>query len=180
MYGLIRQELLNIATYTLPWAVQLRNSYDTISSLGGFSNSDLAMLTNTINQDLSDYAGPDVELVVSPVNNAVAPATQLTCLQLPTPDALTRLGDSGGHIQRGISRILCARAYLDLLAFCRPSSPDYVRVISGTGRGALALFVASHESSFNVPSDCSTMAAHMVLGFTAERASHVRRFPRCN
>jgi hypothetical protein len=68
------------------------------------------VLTNTLNQDLFDYViGPDVELVVSPVNNAVAPATQLTSLQLSTPDALTRLGDSGGHIQRGISRILRAR-----------------------------------------------------------------------
>jgi hypothetical protein len=56
------------------------------------------------------------------------------------PDALTRFGDSGGHIQRSISRILRARAYLDLLAFCRPSTPDYMRVISVTGRGALALF----------------------------------------
>jgi hypothetical protein len=118
--------------------------------------------------------------VVSPVNNAVAPATQLTCLQLPTPDALTRLGDSGGHIQRGISRILRASAYLDLLAFCKPSPPDYMRVISGTGRGALTLFLASHESSFKVPSDCYTMAAHRVLGLTAERASHVRMCPRCN
>jgi hypothetical protein len=85
--------------------------------MGGVSESDLVVLTNTLNQNLSDYAGPDVELVVSPVNNAVAPSTQLSCLQLPTPDALTRLGDSGGHIQRGISRILRARAYLDLLAF---------------------------------------------------------------
>jgi hypothetical protein len=72
------------------------------------------VLTSTVNQNLSDYAGPDVELVVSPVNNAVAPATQLTCLQLPTPDALNRLGDFGVHIQRGISWILRARAYLDL------------------------------------------------------------------
>jgi hypothetical protein len=79
------------------------------------------VLTNTLNQDLSDYARPDVELVVSPVNNAVAPATQLTCLQLPIPDALTRSGDSGGHIQRGISRILFARAYLDLWAFANLS-----------------------------------------------------------
>jgi hypothetical protein len=31
-------------------------------------------------------------------------------------------------------------AYLDLLAFCIPSPPDYMRVISGTSRGALALF----------------------------------------
>jgi hypothetical protein len=111
--------------------------------------------------------------VVSPVSNAVAPATQLTCLQIPTLDALTRLGDSGGHILWGFSRILRARAYLDLLAFCRSSPPDYMRVISGTGRGALALFFASYESSFKVPSDCYTMAAHRVLGLTAERASHV-------
>jgi hypothetical protein len=43
--------------------------------MGGFSESDLVVLTNTINQDLSDYDGPDADLVVSPVNNAVAPAT---------------------------------------------------------------------------------------------------------
>jgi hypothetical protein len=42
--------------------------------MGGFSESDLLVLTNTLNQNLSDYAGPDVELVVSPVNYAVAPA----------------------------------------------------------------------------------------------------------
>jgi hypothetical protein len=148
--------------------------------MGGFSESDLAVLTNSLNQDLFEYDGPDVELVVSPFNDAVAPVTQLTCLQLLTPDALTRLGDSGGHIQRGISRILRTRVYLGLLAFCSPSPPDYMRVISGTGRGALATFFASHESSFKVPSDCYTMAAHRVLGFTAERASHVRKCPRCN
>jgi hypothetical protein len=117
LYGLIRHGLLNVATFALSWAVQLRNSYDSISTMGGFSESDLVVLTNTLNQNLTDYARPDVELVVSPVNNAVAPATQLTCLQLPTLDALTRLGDFGGHIQRGISRILRARAYLDLLAY---------------------------------------------------------------
>ena len=112
--------------------------------MGGFSESDLVVLTNTLDQDLSDYVGPDVELVVSPITNAVAPATQLTCLQLPIPDAFTHSGDSGGHIQRSISRILRARAYLDLLAFCILSPPDYKRVISGTGRGALAIFFASH------------------------------------
>jgi hypothetical protein len=94
--------------------------------MGGFSESDIVLLTNTLNQDLSDYAEPDVELVVSPVKNAVVPVTQLTYLQLPTPDALTRPRDSGGHIQRVSSRILRAKAYLDLLAFCRPSPPDYV------------------------------------------------------
>jgi hypothetical protein len=180
LYGLIRHELLSVATSTLPWAVQLRNSNDSISTMGGFLESDLVVLTNTMNQDLSDYVGPDVELVVSPVNNAVAPATQLTCIQLPTPNALARLGDCGGHIQRGISSILRARAYLDLLAFCRPSPPDYMREILGTGRGALAIFFASHESNFKAPSDCFTMAAHRVLGLTAERASHVRSCPRCN
>jgi hypothetical protein len=80
LYGLIRQVLVNVATSTLPWAVQLRNSYDSISTMGGFSESDLVVLTNTLNQNLFDYAGPDVELVVSTVNNAVAPATQLTSL----------------------------------------------------------------------------------------------------
>jgi hypothetical protein len=101
--------------------------------------------------------------VVSPVNKVVAPATQFTCLQLPTSDALTRSGDSGGHIQRGISRILRARAYLDLLAFYIPFPPDHMRVISGTGHGALALFFASHESSLKVPSDFYMMAAHGCL-----------------
>jgi hypothetical protein len=67
---------MNVTTSTLPWAVQLRRSYDTISTMGGFSESDLVVLGNTLNQDLSDYDGPDVELVVSPVNNVVAPATQ--------------------------------------------------------------------------------------------------------
>jgi hypothetical protein len=176
MYGLIRPELLNVATSTLPWAVQLRNSYDTISTMGGFLESDLVVLSNTLNNDLSDYVGPDIELVVFLVNNIVAPATQLTCLQLPTPDARTRSGDSGGHIQRDISRILRARADFDLLAFCRPSPPDYVRVISGKGRGALALVFASHEYIFKaVPSDYYMMATHRMLGLTAERASYVRK-----
>jgi hypothetical protein len=148
--------------------------------VGGISESDFVVSTNTINQDPSDYVGPDVELVVSPVNNAVAPATRLMCLQLPTLDALTRPGDPGGHIQRGISRILRARACLDLRAFCRPFPLDYMRVISCTGRGDLALFFASHESSFNVTSDCYTMEAHRVLGLSAERASRVRKFPRCS
>jgi hypothetical protein len=67
--------------------------------MGGFLESELVVLTNTLNQNLSDYAGPDVELAVSTVNNAVAPATQVTSLQLPTLDPLTRLGDYGGHIQ---------------------------------------------------------------------------------
>jgi hypothetical protein len=83
-------------------------------------------------------------------------------------------------VERGILRILRARAYLDLLAFCISSPPDYVRVISGAGRGALALFFASHESNFKVPSDFHTMAPHWVLNLTAERASYVRKYPRCN
>jgi hypothetical protein len=48
--------------------------------MGGFSESDLVVLTNTLSQDLSDYVGPGVELVVSPVINVVAPGTQFTCL----------------------------------------------------------------------------------------------------
>jgi hypothetical protein len=47
------------------------------------------VLTYTLNKDLSNCNGPDVELVVSPVNNAVAPATQLISLKLPTPNILS-------------------------------------------------------------------------------------------
>jgi hypothetical protein len=79
MYGHIRQELHSVATSTLPWAVELHNPYHAISNMGGISESDLAVLSITLKQDFSDYAGPDVELVVSPVENAVASATQSTC-----------------------------------------------------------------------------------------------------
>jgi hypothetical protein len=68
MCGPIPEELLHIATYTLPWAVQLRNSYGTIFNMGGFLESDLAVLTIILNQYLSNYAGPDVGLVVSLVS----------------------------------------------------------------------------------------------------------------
>jgi hypothetical protein len=110
---------MHVANSTSPWAVQLRNSYDTISNIGGFSESDLAVLTTTLNQDFFYYVGPDIEFVVYPVDNAAGSATQLSCLQLPSPDALTRSGDRGGQIQRGISRTLRSRAYLDLLDFLK-------------------------------------------------------------
>jgi hypothetical protein len=74
MYGLIRLELLIVTTSILQWAVKLRSSYNTISTVGGFSESGLVVLTNTLNQNLSDYVGANVELVVSPATNAVAPA----------------------------------------------------------------------------------------------------------
>jgi hypothetical protein len=75
VYGLIRQGLMHVVASTLPWVIQLRNSYDTSSNMGGVSESDLVVLTNTLNKDLCDYDGPDVELVVSPANIAEAPAT---------------------------------------------------------------------------------------------------------
>jgi hypothetical protein len=124
MYDLIRQELMYVVASSSTWAFQLCNSYDAISNISGFSVSDLAMLTSTLNQDLSDYGGPEVELMVSPVVNAEAPATQKTWFKLPTHDTLTHSGDYVGQIQRGISCILRARAYLDLFAFCRPSPPE--------------------------------------------------------
>jgi hypothetical protein len=39
-------------------------------------------------------------------------------------------------------------------------------MISGTGRGAFAIFLASHESCFKAPSDYYTMEAHRVLGLS--------------
>jgi hypothetical protein len=83
-------------------------------------------------------------------------------------------------LQRGISRTLKARDFLDILDFCGPSPPDCMHVVSGTARGALAIFFASHESSFRVSFDCYKMAAHRVLGLTQGHASHVRKCPRCN
>jgi hypothetical protein len=41
----------------------------------------------------------------------------------------------------------------------------------GYGSRLMALSSASHESTFKVPSDCYTMAAHRVLGLTTELAS---------
>jgi hypothetical protein len=80
MYGLIPHEILHIATSTLTWAVQLRSSYNKTSNFGGLQ-SDLVVLTNTLNQNRFDNDGPDVKLVVSPANNAVS-------LDLPTtPDS---------------------------------------------------------------------------------------------
>jgi hypothetical protein len=97
MYCLIRQELLNVATSTLPRAVLLRRSYDTISTMGGFSESDLVVLSNTLTLSrpfrvcwarcrVGGISGEQCGGARYPI---------LTCLQLPTPDALTRSGDSG-------------------------------------------------------------------------------------
>jgi hypothetical protein len=44
MYGLVLHELLHVATSTLPWAVQVRSSYDMISNMGEYSESDLVVL----------------------------------------------------------------------------------------------------------------------------------------
>jgi hypothetical protein len=181
MYGLIREELLHVTTSTLPWAVHLRNLYDLISNMGECLETDIVVLTSALSKDLPDYNGPGVELVASPIDNATASTTLWTCLKLPTPDALTRSGRYEGHIiKRGISRILRVRAYLDLVAFCKPSLPDYMRVISGTGRVALAIFFASYKSFFKVPFDSYAMAAYLVLGLTMERTSRVMKCPRCN
>jgi hypothetical protein len=38
MYGLIRRELVNVATSTLPWAVKLRSSYERSPLWAGFRN----------------------------------------------------------------------------------------------------------------------------------------------
>jgi hypothetical protein len=54
MYGFIRYELLKVATSTSRWAVQLRSSYDTNSNIGGFSESNIVVLTNTLIQELSN------------------------------------------------------------------------------------------------------------------------------
>jgi hypothetical protein len=52
-----------------------------------------------------------------------------------------------------------------------------MRVISGTSRGALAIFFAPHESNSKVTFDRHTIAANRVLGLIVERAFHVRKLP---
>jgi hypothetical protein len=58
---------------------------------------------------------------------------RMNCLQLPTPD-------TKGHLQRGISRTLEARAFLDILASCGHPPPDDMRVVLGSGRGLCLCF----------------------------------------
>jgi hypothetical protein len=94
--------------------------------MGGLSELDFAVLTKTLNQNISDYDGFDLGLVVCSVDYMSVSATQLTYLQLLTPDALTRSGDFMCNIQRGVSRIARVRVYLDTLGFCR-SSPLGIR-----------------------------------------------------
>jgi hypothetical protein len=180
LYGIIRHELHNVATSTLDWAEHLRASFPTISLSGGFSYVDLTVLATTLDQDLPDYERLKDEFVPSHAATSAALAPRMICLQVLTPDALNRPSNTKGHLYCGISRNIKARAFLNLLAICDPSPTDYMRVVSGTGSEALAMFFASHKSSFHVPSHCYMMAARRVLGLTPGHALHVRKWPRCN
>jgi hypothetical protein len=151
MCGPIRQKLLHVATFTLPWAVELSRSYDTISNMCGLCVLDVLVLTNIFNQYPTEYVGLNAELVVAPVNNAVAPASQLTCQHLPAPDAL--FGEIQGATFNGTFRAFFVPGPSLTSAFCTPSPLDYMRMISRTGREALALFFALNESNFKMPSD---------------------------
>jgi hypothetical protein len=72
-------------------------------------------------------------------------------LQVPTPDAHTRPSDTKRHHKRCITRTLKARAFLDLLAFFGPSSPDYARFVSGTNFGAVAIFLLRKSLASALP-----------------------------
>jgi hypothetical protein len=87
-----------VQSLPLPYrAVQFHASDATISRAGGFSDVHLTVLATTLDQDLSDDVGRDVELVPSAiVASPVALAPRLTCLRVPTPDALTRPSDTNG------------------------------------------------------------------------------------
>jgi hypothetical protein len=50
----------------------------------------------------TDDVGPDAEFVPSPAASPAALAPRMTCLKIPTPDALKRPSDTKGHLQRGI------------------------------------------------------------------------------
>jgi hypothetical protein len=75
-YGRIRHKLQHVCCYfhfTVGGLIAQFVLYDI--QYGRVSESDLVVLTNTRNQDISDNVGPDVELVVSPVKNAAVSAT---------------------------------------------------------------------------------------------------------
>jgi hypothetical protein len=74
----------------------LRNSSDIISSTGGFYDFELAVLANTLNQDLANCMYYEVELVVAPLETGRAHAIKSTYLQIQTRGTLARSGDSGG------------------------------------------------------------------------------------
>jgi hypothetical protein len=112
LYGIIRYELHNVATSTLPWAVQLRASHAPISCTD--------MFAGWVTCRLSGCAGHAHDLLTS-----------------PDP----RCSYKKGHLQRGISRTLKTRAFIDIIAFYCPPSHDYMRVMLATDRGALAVFM---------------------------------------
>jgi hypothetical protein len=76
---------------------------------------------------------PCVELVVSPVDNAGASATQLTCLQLPIPDVLARSGNygGGGTLNRAIRAFLVPKP--TLTSWPSATHPDRIVDIADLG-----------------------------------------------
>jgi hypothetical protein len=78
LYGIIRREVHNVATSTLPWAVQLRASYATISRTCGFSDVDLAVSATTLDHDLTDYVSSDVKIIPSFAASPAALALHIT------------------------------------------------------------------------------------------------------
>jgi hypothetical protein len=67
LYGTICLELENVATSSLPWAVQSRASYTTLSCTGRFLDADLAVHGTTLAHggDVQlDFAAPLKHMVV--------------------------------------------------------------------------------------------------------------------
>jgi hypothetical protein len=54
----------------------------------------------------------------------------MTCLQFPILYGLTRPSEPKGYLQCAVSLTLKDRAFLDALALCGPSPPDYMLVVS--------------------------------------------------
>jgi hypothetical protein len=56
------------------------------------------VLAAALDQDLPDYVGHDVDFVPSSFAFPAALAPRMTCLQVYTPDVLTRPSDTRGHL----------------------------------------------------------------------------------
>jgi hypothetical protein len=98
LYGTICYKLENAATSYLPWAVESRASYTTLSCTGRSLDADLVVQSTTLDQDFSVHVGHDVKFLISLAASLDALAPCMACLQVPNLNAPTRPSNTKGHL----------------------------------------------------------------------------------
>jgi hypothetical protein len=186
LYGMLCTELKNVAFSSNTWAVQLRAAWAEVAKTGGgFTVPELETVSATVNQDVHQYLGEDMELITysDMLSHGTAPVWAEDAkwyLSVPSPASVAEGSTFVGRIQRDITRTLRVRAFLDLLHSPLTTLPDYLRISSGTGKAAMAIFFASHEEAYRIPASSYTMAVHRVLNLIPAEASLLRTCPRCH